>query len=176
MSNQFYLVDANIFLTPVKHQYYKFKIAPGYWKQFNSRAIQGYIKTIDHVSKELSTREKEEDKDDIQQWFEDDFKGEIINTYQLEIVHEFTELNQFIYDSSKYNEKAYEEWFGRADVADPWLIATAKVFDYCIVTFETPKIYSGSPFSEIKIPNVCDDLHIRYVDLFTMMEELKIIL
>lgn len=94
----------------------------------------------------------------------------------MEIVNEFTVLNQYIHDSPKYYKDAYEQWFEREDIADPWLIATAKAFNYCIVSFEVPKIYNNSPLAEIKIPNVCEDLNIRYINLFRMMEELKIIL
>ena|SRR5690625_324021 len=65
MPNNIYLADANIFLEPSK-KYYGFKIAPGYWKQFNIFAEQGYIKTIDLVESELSPRDNEEFKDDIQ--------------------------------------------------------------------------------------------------------------
>lgn len=67
MSKRVYLIDANIFLTPIKNNYYNFNIAPSYWTQFNT-------------------------------------------------------------------------------------------------------------FAEIKIPNVCEDVNIRCIDLFTMMEELKIVL
>lgn len=50
MTHQTFLVDANIFLTPVKRSYYNFNIAPSYWEQFNLFAKQGHIKTIDHVN------------------------------------------------------------------------------------------------------------------------------
>lgn len=75
MSKQIYLLDANIFLTPIKHNYYNFNIAPGYWEQFNLYAKQGYIKTIDYVNDEIRRSEKEEDKDDIQLWFESEFNN-----------------------------------------------------------------------------------------------------
>ena len=99
---------------------------------------KGYIKTIDQIDKELRPREKEELKDDIQLWYENNFNGKVISIHKQEIVNKFTEINQFIYDNPKYNDSAYDEWFRRPDVADPWLIATAKAYNYTLVTFEIP--------------------------------------
>lgn len=171
-----YVIDANAFLTPSKN-YYRFNIAPSYWKQFNELSEAGYIKTIDKVAKELKPKTKEKFKDDIQLWYEDEFKGEIISTNTQEIFNEYQSIIQFLNDSVKYSEKAFLEWAQHADVADPWLIATAKVNDYTIVTFEGRINYNGgSPMGKATIPNVCEDLIVPYTDLFRMMEHLKITL
>jgi len=174
MGKNVYLIDANTFLTPSKF-YYRFSIAPGYWEQFNLFAKKGYIKTIDKIEKELRTWDKENLKDDIQLWYENNFKGEILSTKKQHIVDEYVNVIRFLNESKKYNEKAFLEWASREDVADPWLIATAKVSGYIVVTLENRIHYNnGTPMGSAKIPNVCEDLSVDYIDLFTMMEQLGI--
>lgn len=175
MNNNIYLLDANTFLTPSK-DYYRFSIAPSYWNKINRLAEEGLIKTIDKVNKELSPRTVESKKDDIQQWYENIFNGEIINTKQQEIFDEYRKVIEYLNASEKYNEKAFLEWSSNTEVADPWLIATAKAFNYTVITMEKRRQYSGNPLSKAKIPNICEDLNVRYISLFNMMEELEIIL
>lgn len=174
MKSNIFLIDANAFLTPSK-QYYRFSFAPSYWEQVNSLAESGNIKTIDKIEKEVRPRDKDSKKDDIQIWYENTFRGEIIPTNQQKIVDEYVNVINHLYISEKYNEKAFMEWSAREDVADPWLIATAKVFSYTIVSFERPINYNGgSPMSRAKIPNVCKDLKVNYTNLFSMMEQLEV--
>lgn len=60
------------------------------------------------------------------------------------------------------------------NVADPWLIAVAKAYDYTIITFEAGINFNGTPMARAKIPNVCRDLNVKYADLFSMMEQLQV--
>src|SRR5690625_3963439 len=174
MTDYIYLIDADAFFTPSKN-YYRFSIAPSYWMQFNDLAEKGYIKTIDKIEKEIRPRKKDALKDDIQLWYENDFKGEVLSTEKQEIVSEYINILQFLHENPKYSDKAFNEWSARVDIADPWLIATAKVYGYTVITFERMIIYNGgSPMGEAKIPNVCEDVNVKCTDLFTMMEQLKI--
>lgn len=174
MKKNVFLIDANAFLTPSK-QYYRFSIAPSYWKKINYYAEQGYIKTIDKVTKEVCSRKEEKKKDEIQIWYENEFKGEIISTNNQKIIDEYVNIINYLNDSEKYSHLAFLEWSRNVDIADPWLIATAKTYDYVVVTFEKKKNYNGgTPMSSAKIPNVCEDLKVKYTDLFSMIEELNI--
>lgn len=174
MKNNVFLIDANAFLTPSK-SYYRFSLAPSYWKQMNNLAGEGYIKTIDKVEKEVCPKRKDANKDDIQLWYEDDFKGEVIVTNNQKIVDEYVKVINFLYTNEKYSETAFLEWSMREDIADPWLIATAKACNYTVVSFESLLNYNGGhPLSRAKIPNICQDLNVNYTSLFNMMEQLEI--
>lgn len=174
MKDNIFLIDADAFLAPSK-KYYRFSIAPGYWEQINDLAIKGHIKTIDKVDKEVSPREDDDKKDEIQLWYENDFKGKIHSTNKQKIVDEYVKVIQYLNESGKYNEKALLEWSMRDDVADPWLIATAKAYSYTVVSMERMINYNGgSPMGSAKIPNVCLDLNVKYTSLFNMMEQLEI--
>ncbi|MBY7144548.1 DUF4411 family protein [Virgibacillus sp. NKC19-3] len=104
-NNNIFLIDANAFLTPSK-EYYRFSVAPSYWKQINDIAQKGCIKTIDKINKEVCPRDKESDKDDIQLWFENDFKGDVLSTNKQEIVNEYQNIINHLYINEKYSEKA----------------------------------------------------------------------
>lgn len=174
MEKNIFLIDSNAFLTPSKH-YYRFSFAPSYWKQINELAGRGHIKTIDKVRKEVCPRKKEKDKDDIQLWYENSFNGEIISTNKQKIVDEYVNVIRHLQSSGRYSERAFLEWSTREDVADPWLIATAKANDYTIVSFESITNFNGGhPMGRAKIPNVCQDLDVKYTSLFSMMESLQI--
>lgn len=174
MENNIYLIDANAFLTPSK-SYYRFSVAPGYWKQINELAKKGFIKTIDKIDKEVRPREDHDKKDEIQLWYENEFNGQILSTKKQGIVDEYVKIINHLYESEKYNEKAFLEWSSREDIADPWIIATAKAYSYTVISFEKKINYNGgSPMSSAKIPNVCQDLNVKYTSLFNMMEQLEI--
>jgi len=169
-----YLIDANAFLTPSK-SYYRFSVAPSYWRQINKLAQKGFIKTIDKIDREVRPRKEDDKKDEIQLWYENEFKGEILSSKKQEIVDEYVNVINHLYESEKYNEKAFLEWSGREDIADPWIIATARAYGYTVVSFERKINYNGgSPMSSAKIPNVCQDLKVKCTSLFNMMEQLEI--
>lgn len=79
--SEVFLLDANVFMPPYQ-QYYRFSIAPTYWEILIRKANNGSVITIRHVGNEICRNKKEEDKDDLQKWFEDTFTGEIINVDQ----------------------------------------------------------------------------------------------
>lgn len=169
-----FLLDANAFLTPSKN-YYNFDLAPSYWEKLNQLATDGRIKTIDKINDEICVRDKENKKDDLQIWFENEFKGEVVQTKDQKIVNEYQKVIQYLYNTPKYSKKAFLEWGSNHELADPWLIATAKVKNWSIVTLEIKKHYNGgTPLKNAKIPNVCEDLHVDCVDVFSMMRELGI--
>jgi hypothetical protein len=60
-------------------------------------------------------------------------------------------------------------------VADPWLIATAAVYGYTIVTFEKfVNVNTGNPSGTPKIPNIAEKFHVRTTDLFHMIRDLGV--
>jgi hypothetical protein len=64
---------------------------------------------------------------------------------------------------------------GKRLVADPWLIATAAVYGYTIVTFEKfVNVNTGNPSGTPKIPNIAEKFHVRTTDLFHMIRDLGV--
>lgn len=169
-TDSLYIIDANAFITPYKH-YYRFSIAPSFWEQFNDNAEKRLIYSIDKVKEEICVSKEEESKDQLQKWIEDEYKGSFITTKSIEIISEYQNIINFMNESPKYNDKALKAW-SDFKIADPWIIATAKIFNSTIVTFETANNNGVKEISKPKIPDLCKDFNIRCKDLFEMMDEL----
>jgi len=63
--------------------------------------------------------------------------------------------------------------------ADPWVVALALAKGLTVVSFEVPvnlshSFKSGKFEAEVKIPNLCNEFGIRYINLFDMIRELKV--
>ncbi len=81
-----------------------------------------------------------------------------------------TVLNQIARPENGYRPTAVREWADR-DIADPWLIATAKFYGATIVTFEQPQAESDRPWRHPKIPTVTSQLTVNTVGLFAFMQD-----
>lgn len=57
-------------------------------------------------------------------------------------------------------------------IADPWIIAHAINEKACVVTKEEKVTASNS--KKIKIPNVCDNMQVRWINDFQLIEELNV--
>jgi TolB-like protein len=69
---------------------------------------------------------------------------------------------------SHYLQEAKAEF---ASVADGWLIAFAKIYGLVIVTHETSE---PTRKNKVKIPDVCLEFKVEYIDTFVMLRELNI--
>jgi len=100
--------------------------------------------------------------------------GQYIDHKQQQIVDKYAQVIQFLQNDSCYSEKALRLWADKS-VADPWLIATAVVYGFTIVTFEKyVKANANNPSGVPKIPNVAEHFQVRTIDLFQMIRNLGI--
>lgn len=60
--------------------------------------------------------------------------------------------------------------FLTADLADPWLVAYAKANNCTIVTYEKSE---PNRKSRIKIPEVCNQFGVRYINTVGLLRELN---
>lgn len=74
-----------------------------------------------------------------------------------------------------YKDKALKTW-AQEKVADPWLITTAAVFGFTIITIEkrANKLSQHNSSGNPKIPNVALDFDVPVEKLFYMMRKLQI--
>ena len=73
---------------------------------------------------------------------------------------------EWVQNSTQFKKEAKAEF---AQVADGWLVAYAKLNNYTVVTREE---YSPDIRKKVKIPNVCKEFNVNYVDTFTMLRNL----
>lgn len=171
MNDKLFLIDSNSLITPFR-QYYAFGFAPTFWDKIKLHIENGNIAILDKVKAEILNG-----NDDLTKWM----KCLQIKTYikhtANSIPDKYSDVLEHIQNNPCYKPDALQEW-SKNNIADAWLIATAAVHNYTIVTFEARNIGVNkfSPSSKAKIPDVASNFRIETVNLFEMMRRLKITL
>ncbi len=161
-----YLLDTNVLLTAY-NTYYAFDIAPKFWIRLNEKAASGDFVLIDRVYDELKKQ-----KDEISHWISNEFRGEIKSSKTQLVSDSYSKIITYVSEHEQYKESAKAEF---ASVADSWLIAHAKLkaYNYTIVTLEA---YNPDAKAKIKIPNICKELDIPYIDTFEFIRAVGIVI
>jgi hypothetical protein len=115
---------------------------------------------------------KEEDADELESWIRENLASVgPVSTKQTEIVNAYKEIIQYLGTSGYYSDIAIREW--SENLTDPYVVATAMVFGYTVVTFELRKEIQGKRIAHPKIPNICDSFNVKCETLFYMMKQLE---
>ena len=159
--NHVYILDANVFIESAK-RYHALDIAPGFWNALVYHAENGSVLSIDRVKTELQVvgdAVHNWAEQEFQQWFESSNQSDVIEAYRTILTWAFNQ---------DFTEDAKREF---ANKPDSWLIAYSYSKDYTLVTDEK---YEPHHKNRIKIPNVCKEFNVRYMDTFQMLRDLNI--
>jgi len=159
MLHQKYCLDANVLIEPWQ-KYYSYSICPSYWDILNSLGKSDSIFVPEQVYEEIVRTE-----DELSKWLE---KSKIpIRKIDGRVAKCLSE----IYAKDSSHQRLVDSTRGRS-LADPWVIAHALNENACVVTKEEKVTDIRS--SKIKIPNVCDNMGVRWINDFQLIKELKI--
>lgn len=157
-----YIVDSNIFIT-AHRQIYPFDIAPSFWEKLAEKALDKII-IIEAVQKEIL-----KGQDLLAEWYErEKDKFIVLGIPNQEVIKAYQKIITSINDNEQYKSSAKEEF---ASLTDSWLCAYGLAYAEKIVTLEK---YDAEIKNKIKIPNVCKEFDIEYIDLLQFMRELGI--
>lgn len=157
-----YILDANIFITSHR-QLYPFDIAPSFWDQLVEKASDKII-IIEEVQKELLRS-----KDLLTDWYTSQSSNfTVLGIPSQEVIESYKKIINSINGNDEYKQSAKEEF---ASIADSWLCAYALAYGETIVTLEK---YQAGIKNRIKIPNVCEEFGIKYIDLLQFMRDIGI--
>ena len=156
---QKYCLDANVLINGWQ-KYYSPKFCSDYWSILNQLGVDGKIFLPQAVFDEVTRTD-----DDLTAWL----KGSDIPvhkvdgpvTQNLTKIYSANPVHQYLVDNTK-----------QRSLADPWVIAHALNDNACVVTKEEKVTAPGT--NRIKIPNVCDNMGVRWLNDFQMIEELGI--
>lgn len=154
-----YCIDANV-LIQAWQKYYSPKLCPEYWNILNDFGRAGRIFLPQNVFEEIIRTE-----DNLTEWLKKskipifEVDGDVADC--LREVYANNSLHQYLVDNTK-----------QRSLADPWVIAHALKEKACVVTKEE-KVTTPNT-TRIKIPNVCDNMNIRWINDFKFIEELNI--
>lgn len=158
MANK-YCLDANV-LIQAWQKYYNPKFCPDYWNILIELGKQDKIFIPELVYEEITRTE-----DDLSKWLKSS-KMPI-----QKITEAVTTCLQKIYSYDPVHKNLVDNTKARS-LADPWVIAHAINENATVVTKEEKVTALSS--TRIKIPNVCDNMGIRWINDFDFIDELGI--
>jgi predicted nucleic acid-binding protein len=153
-----YCLDANVLIN-AWNQYYHKDFCPDYWKELERFGQSGRIFLGEYVRDEITRTD-----DGLAAWV----KMSGIPVYPVDGA--LTEIVQLIFAKDPRHPLLIDASKQRS-MADPWVIAHAIDQRASVVTKENKETQSPT---KVKIPNVCENMGIRWIDDFTMIRELEL--
>lgn len=154
-----YCLDANV-LIQAWQKYYSPKFCPDYWDVLIELGSKHLIFIPELVFEEITRTD-----DDLASWLKK-------NKIPIRKIDEsVTRCLQEIYSTNPNHKKLVDNIKGRS-LADPWVIAHAINEEATVVTKEEKVTALNS--KKIKIPNVCENMHVRWINDFEFIDELDI--
>jgi predicted nucleic acid-binding protein len=154
-----YCLDANV-LIQAWQKYYNPRLCPDYWVVLNELGKQNIIFIPELVREEIIRTD-----DDLSEWLKNSdipihyITGSV--TAFLQKIYSHTPTHKTLVDNTKHRS-----------LADPWVIAHALDQNAVVVTKENKETALNT--KRIKIPNVCENMGIRWLDDFGFIEEVGI--
>ncbi|NOX14994.1 MAG: DUF4411 family protein [Epsilonproteobacteria bacterium] len=158
-----YLLDANI-LIQAKNLHYGMDFCPAFWDFIEENSTNSIIASVDMIYTELTNG-----NDELADWVKDK-KDDItfFSSADENTQNQFGEIANFV-NNNGFSENEITRFLGGAD---PWLIAKAAVLEEAtIVTHET--LIVSATIRKVKIPNICEQFGVSYMDPFDMIRELN---
>ena len=155
--HQKYCLDANV-LIQAWQKYYSPKICPNYWDILNHLGQNNKIFLPQMVYEEITRTD-----DDLAKWLKSSSIPEI------KIDEQVANCLKSIYAANPSHIQLVDNTKQRS-LADPWVIAHAMNEGAVIVTKEEKVTALNS--TKVKIPNVCENMGIRYINDFEFIEEI----
>lgn len=154
-----YCLDTNVFFTP-SNFHYPMDFCPAYWDLLDENIENEKVFVIEQVYQELTKGESE-----VTDWIKERKSAKFVKAFEDEETQEqFREIADYV--QAHYKPEAAAEFLSGAD---PWIIAVCKIHNFKLVTKET---YKESK-KKVKIPNICEEVGIGYIDEFQMIRELE---
>lgn len=69
-----------------------------------------------------------------------------------------------------------DKGWAKESIADPWIIAIALAENYTIVTNERKNngLNSKNPSKSVKIPDICQDLNVKCIDMLGFFKDVNL--
>lgn len=154
-----YCLDANV-LIQAWQKYYSPKFCPDYWTVLNDLGAQGRIFLPQKVFEEITRTD-----DDLAKWLKKsnipEYKIDGAVTECLKSIYAKNPAHKYLVDNTK-----------QRSLADPWLIAHALKEGAVVVTKEEQ--ITAVNTTKVKIPNVCDNMGVTWINDFQLVGQLNI--
>lgn len=156
-----YCLDSNV-LIQAWQKYYSPEICPEYWDLLNEFGKDDKLFIPATVHEEITRTD-----DDLSAW---------LNTSSIpvrEITENVTKCINRIYAANPNHKFLVDNVKGRS-LADPWVIAHAIDENAIVVTKEEKITAANKKKNKIRIPDVCDNMKVTWMNDFQLIRELGI--
>jgi len=161
-----YILDSNFFIQ-AHRSIYPLDVVQSFWLKVKSLSEDGTIVSIDKVKKEIFDNSAHEDE--LKLWCDSNLPSDFfINTDS--VLNNYVSIVSWTNSMSHHYTTAAIQEFLETDLADPWLIAFAMSNNWTIVTYEKSE---PNRKNRIKIPEVCNQFGVRYINTIEMLRELN---
>lgn len=157
LTENIYCLDSNV-LIQAWQKYYSPKYCPSYWDVLNDLGREDKIFIPSMVYDEIVKTD-----DDLSDWLK------ASNIKVKPITSDVTKILTSIYAADPNHKHLVDNKKGRS-LADPWVIAHAIKEDAIVVTKE--EMVTAINSTKIKIPNVCDNMGVQWINDYAMVEKL----
>lgn len=146
---------------------YPLDVVQSFWTKIKSLSDNGTIVSIDKVKKEIYDNSSHENE--LKIWCEANLPDGFFIITDSVLQNYITIVNWTNSMSLHYTNSAIQE-FLETELADPWLVAFAMSNNLTIVTYEKSE---PNRKNRIKIPEVCNQFNVRYINTIEMLRELN---
>mgnify|MGYP000144434524 CR=1 FL=1 len=161
-----FIVDSNFFIQ-AHRLIYPLDVVQSFWLKVSTLSQKGTIVSIDKVKKEIYDNSSHEDE--LKLWCDSNLPNDFFMNTDTVLQNYILIVNWVNSMSHHYTNNAIQK-FLETDLADPWLIAFAMSNHWAIVTYEKSE---PNRKNKIKIPEVCNQFNVRYINTIEMFRELK---
>jgi len=155
-----YCLDSNV-LIQAWQKYYSPNLCPSYWDILIRLGVEDIIFLPQEVYDEIVRTD-----DELSNWLKSSRipirKTDEQVTSCLKAIYRADPNHKFLVDNTRARS-----------LADPWVIAHALSENATVVTKENKVTASNT--TKIKIPNVCETMHVPWIDDFQLLAELGIV-
>jgi hypothetical protein len=157
---QKYSLDTNVFIQ-AHRTVYPMDVFPAFWDWLGAKLGEGTIFCTSFVYDEIKVQE-----DDLADWFKKRKTSGLCITPDEETTNHYTDITNHV---DKLYGAANPEGRKFLEGADGWVIAAA-ISEQAIVVTEEKPVRPPSP--KVKIPNVCDELNVDWIDTIRLLRQL----
>jgi len=161
-----YIVDSNFFIQ-AHRAIYPLDVVQSFWVKIDFLAKKGILRSIDKVKKEIFDNSSHQDE--LKEWCENNLPKDFFISTDTALNNYVAIITWVRSKNNHYTERAIQE-FLETDLADPWLIAYAMANDLTIVTYEKSE---PNRKNRVKIPEVCNQFNVKYMNTIEMLRELN---
>ena len=157
-----FVIDSNVLIT-AKNSYYAFDLCPSFWNWLVATIHNRQIMIIDRVRDELLAG-----NDNLANWVRSQVSGLHVPSGDASVVTAFSQMMNWVQQNQMFTNEAKVEF---ASKADGWIAAYASVNHLTVVTLET---FDPNIKVRVKLPNVCRQFNIDYINTFELLRRLGI--